>query len=450
MNISGAHESHSVYERPVELLQNLIRFDTTNPPGNEGECMSYIDSLLSAAGFQTKILAKNPSRPNLLARLKGTGDAPPLLLQGHVDVVKAYPESWKYGPFEGRIAEGCVWGRGALDMKGGVAMMLSAFLRAKANGLKPRGDVIFAALCDEETGSELGAKYLVENHPEEFAGVRYAIGEFGGFPFYLGKQKFYQIQVTEKQISEIQITIKGPDGYATLFPPEGSASESLGNLLVNLGKQRMPVHITPIARTMIESMSSALPFPGNVIFRLLLHPRLTDHILKLLGEKGRTIHPLFHNTANVLKISGGQRDTLQIPNRIEVRLKPNILPGYGPEDIIAELRTHLVSDADFEVLRFQPVPEKTDMGLFDMLARILREEDPAGISMPLMLPTATDARIFSRLGIQTYGFLPMNLPPDFPFSQYTHAHNERIPVESLDFGSRALYKVLERYGNALS
>jgi acetylornithine deacetylase/succinyl-diaminopimelate desuccinylase-like protein len=447
MNTNETTEFLTIYKRPVELLQNLIRFNTTNPPGNEGECVAYINGLLTASGFETKILAKDPSRPNLLARLEGTGDSPPLLLQGHVDVVQTNHESWKHPPFEGKIVDGYVWGRGALDMKGGVAMMLSAFLRAKASGLKPRGDVILAVLCDEETGGKFGAKYLIEDHPEQFEGVRYAIGEFGGFPIYLGKQKFYQIQVTEKQRSRIRVIMKGPDGYGSILPPKGNASANLGNLLANLDKQCLPVHITPLPQMMIEAMSSALPFPRNMILRLLLNPRLTDHILKLLGEKGRTLHPLLHNTVNALKIEGGQTDNIMIPNKIEVNLSAYILPGYRPEDVIAELRKLLLSDADFEILIFEPVPGKPDMALYNMLAQILREDDPAGKPMPMILPAATDGRLFSRLGIQTYGFLPMNLPPDFNFSQYTHADNERIPVEVLDFGSKAIYKFLERYGN---
>jgi len=327
-------------------------------------------------------------------------------------------------------------------------MMLSAFMRAKVTGLKPRGDVIFAVVCDEETGGRLGAKYLVENHAEEFAGVRYAIGEFGGFPFYLGNKKFYQIQVTEKQISQIKVTITGPDGYSAIFPPKGSANASLGNFLIKLDKQLLPVHITPVARKMIEMWSSALPFPSNMIFRLLLKPRLTNFVLKLLGEKGKILHTLVHNNANVIKIEGGQTDTLQIPNKIEVHLKPIILPGYGLEDIIAELKRHIPSDADFEVLRFDSVPEVPDMALYDMLAQILKEEDPAGIPMPMILPTSTDGKNFCRLGIQTYGFLPMNLPQGFNFTEYIHAHNEKIPMESLEFGAKAIYKVLERYGKA--
>lgn len=447
MNADGMSKSSTIHQRPVELLQNLIRFDTTNPPGNEKECVSYINHLLTTAGFKTNIFAKDPSRPNLLARLEGIGDAPPLLLQGHVDVVPTNPEKWKYPPFEGKVAEGYVWGRGALDMKGGVAMMLSAFLRAKATELKPRGDVIFAALADEETGCELGSRYLVENHPEQFEGVRYAIGEFGGFPFYLGKQKFYQIQVTEKQRSRIRVVMNGPDGYGSLLPPKGNVSANLAHLLSNLDKQSLPAHITPIPHRMIEAMSSALPFPSNRILRLLLNPRLTDHVLKILGEKGRTLHPLFHNTVNALKIEGGQTDNLMIPNKIEVHMGAYILPGYRPEDVIAELKPLLLSDADFENLMFHPVPEKPNMSLFNMLAQILKEDDPAGEPMPMILPTGTDGRFFSRLGIQTYGFLPMNLPPDFNFTQYIHADNERIPLESVDFGSKAIYKLIERYGS---
>ena len=445
MNTRETSESLTIYQRPVELLQNLIRFNTTNPPGNEKECVSYINHLLTTAGFQTNFFAKDHSRPNLLARLEGTGDAPPLLLQGHVDVVPTNPEKWKYPPFEGKIAEGYVWGRGALDMKGGVAMMLSAFLRAKANGLKSRGDVILAILSDEETGSEFGAQYLIDNHPEQLEGVRYAIGEFGGFPFYLSKQKFYQIQVTEKQRSRIKVVINGPDGYGSLLPPKGNVSANLANLLTNLDKQRLPAHITPIPHTMIEAMSSALTFPSNRILRLLLNPRLTDHVLKVLGEKGRTLHPLFHNTVNALKIEGGQTNNIMIPNKMEVNLAAYILPGCRPDDVITELREILPTEADFETLLFEPVPEKPDMALYGILVQILKEEDPEGIPMPLILPAVTDGRYFSRLGIQTYGFLPMNLPPDFNFSQYTHADNERIPVEALDFGSKAIYKLLERY-----
>ncbi len=150
MNISTDSDQATIHQRPVELLQKLIRFNTTNPPGNEGECIAYIDYLLASAGYETTILAKDPDRPNLIARLKGLGDAPPLLLQGHVDVVPTDADKWEHPPFEGKIAEGFVWGRGALYMKSGVAMMVSAFLRAIVEGLIPSGDVILAILSDTD------------------------------------------------------------------------------------------------------------------------------------------------------------------------------------------------------------------------------------------------------------------------------------------------------------
>jgi len=198
----------TIYERPAELLQNLIRFDTTNPPGNEAQCVSYINSLLTDVGFETAILDKDPDRPNLIARLKGRGTVPPLLLYGHVDVVSTANQNWTYPPFEGKVVDGYVWGRGALDMKGGVAMMLAAFLRAKAEGLIPAGDIVLAILSDEEAGSDYGANYLVENHAEQFEGIRYAIGEFGGFPLYIGQQQFYAIQVAQKQFCWMKLILR--------------------------------------------------------------------------------------------------------------------------------------------------------------------------------------------------------------------------------------------------
>ena len=190
----------SVYQRPAELLRRLIQFDTTNPPGNEAECITFINGLLTQAGVETTIVGQTPQRPNLIARLPGQGSAAPLLLYGHVDVVTTENQQWQHPPFEGKVVDGFVWGRGALDMKGGVAMMLAAFLRARGEHLKLPGDVILAIVSDEEAGGDFGSKYLVEHHADLFDGVRYAVGEFGGFTFYVGKQRFYPVMIAEKQI----------------------------------------------------------------------------------------------------------------------------------------------------------------------------------------------------------------------------------------------------------
>ncbi|HZA22186.1 MAG TPA: M20/M25/M40 family metallo-hydrolase, partial [Dehalococcoidia bacterium] len=165
---------------PPELLQNLIRFNTTNPPGNERPCIEYLNRLLTEAGFSTTILAKDPERPNLITRLAGQGKAPPLLLYGHVDVVTTERQTWQHPPFDGQLLDGYIWGRGALDMKGGIVMMLAAILRAREEGHLPAGDVVLAVVSDEEAGGYFGARYLVEEHSQLFHGICYAIGEFGG------------------------------------------------------------------------------------------------------------------------------------------------------------------------------------------------------------------------------------------------------------------------------
>lgn len=447
MSLSSANEQVPLYERPAELLQRLIRFDTTNPPGNERECVEWIGELLHGGGFETRILAKDPERPNLLARMEGREEAPPLLLYGHADVVPVAGQNWRQPPFEGKNVDGWVWGRGALDMKGGVAMMLSAFLRAKAEGLTPPGDVLFLVVSDEEAGGDYGAKYLVEEHPRLFDGVRYALGEFGGFTLHVGRRRFYPIQVAEKQLCFLRAVVRGPGGHGAL-PLRGGAMAKLAWFLGRLDRRRLPVHVTPAARRFFETMAEASPFPTGAILRRLLDPRLTNRILDLLGNRGRVFDPMLHNTVNATIVRGGEKINV-VPGEVTVELDGRLLPGYTPDDMIAELRRLVGSDIEFEVIRHDPAPPaEPDMGLFDTLSGILRDADPDGMPVPLLFPAITDARFFSRLGIQTYGFLPMKLPADFNFNQTVHAADERIPVEALDFGADAIYEALQRFGAA--
>src|SRR3954447_26269817 len=177
-------------DRPAELLQRLIRFETVNPPGSERECVGWIESLLSEAGIETRILAADDERPNLIARLPGKGESAPLLLQGHVDVVPVSGQDWTRPPFAAEEADGFIWGRGTLDMKGAVAMMVAALLRAREQGLEPSGDVLLCVLSDEEAGGDCGAQFLVSEHADLFEGVRYSLGEFGGFTLHAGGRRF--------------------------------------------------------------------------------------------------------------------------------------------------------------------------------------------------------------------------------------------------------------------
>ena len=434
----------TIHERPAELLQRLIRFDTTNPPGNEAACIGFVDSLLTDAGLNSIILAKDPTRPNLIARIKGRGVAPPLLLYGHVDVVTTDKQEWTHPPFEGKLEGGYVWGRGALDMKSGIAMMLSAVLRAKVEALEPAGDIVLAVLSDEEAGGDFGAGYLVENHADQFADIRYALGEFGGFPIYMAGKKFYAIEVAEKQICWLRASIRGPAGHGSI-PMRGGAAAKLADLLHTLDQNRLPVHITPTMQTMLGTMSASVPAPMDTLLSQLLNEATADQVLDSIGPLGLTFDAMLHNTVNVTMIQGGSKVNV-IPSEIIIELDGRILPGFSSDDLLAELRGLSGDDVEMEIVRYDPGPRTPDMSMFGLLGDSLLASDSECIPVPFLLAGSSDARFFSRLGIQTYGFLPMNLPPDFNFVQHIHAADERIPAEAVSFGSNVLYRVLERYG----
>ena len=429
------------YRQPAEILQNLIRFDTTNPPGKEAECIEYINHMIQSADIDTRTLYKDPTRPNLICRLEGNGNAPPLLLYGHVDVVTTAGQIWQYPPFEGRIVDGILWGRGALDMKGAVAMMLCAFLRAKHENIHLAGDVVLCIMSDEEAGGDFGAKFLVENHANYFKGIRYAISEFGGFSFYFRGKKFFPIEVIQKQVCSIKATIRSRSGHGALVMKDGAMAK-LAGMLNQLDKKYLPIHITPVVHTWVEKMASVLPFPGKMVIRQLLNPLFTDSVLRLLGEKGRNFIPMFRNTANATIVQGGDKVNV-LPSEIELILDGRLLPGYEPENIIKEIKEIIDDDIKLEVIRYDPGPLKPDMGLFDTLAAVLRSLDPDGIPIPYLLSASTDARFFSKIGIQTYGFIPMQLPESLNFARLIHAADERIPVEALTFGSEAIYQLLQ-------
>ena len=429
---------------PAELLQRLIRFDTTNPPGNERACVELIDGLLTEAGLETTIVAKKPERPNLVARLPGAGTAPPLLLQGHVDVVPTTGQDWSRDPFGGELADGFIHGRGALDMKGAVAMMVSAVLRAAKQELQPAGDVILVVLSDEEAGGDDGALHLVTERPDLLEGVRYAIGEFGGFSFAVAGRRFYPIQVDEKRVCWMRATVRGPGGHGSL-PMHGGTMARLAKLLRTLDRKRLPVHVTPVMERTIAAIGEELPKPLALGLGRLLDPRLTDRVLDVLGERGTFFDPLLHNTVNATIVAGGDKVNV-IPSEITVDLDARLLPGQTPDDLLRELRALVGDDVELEVGRAEPGPPEPDFGLFDLLSGVLKDADPTGTPIPMLLAAITDARHFGRLGIQGYGFTPMQLPADLRFTELIHAADERIPAGAVDFGTDAILRVLERYG----
>ena len=426
----------------VELLRELIRFDTTNPPGNEAACIGHVRNLLEQAGVETRIVARDDARPNLVARLRGAGEAPPLLLYGHVDVVTTAGQEWAHPPFAGELVDGWVWGRGALDMKSGVAMLVDAFLRAAGGELQPRGDLILAVLSDEENGGDFGARFLAEEHANLFAGVRHALGEFGGATSHLGGRAFYPIQVAEKQICWLRGRVRGPGGHGAIGV-RGSAMGKLGRILAKLDSARLPVHVTPAARAWIEAMAEALPRPQSLVLRSLLDPRLAELTLRAPSEQLRPLDRALRNTVSATIVHGGEKINV-IPAEVELELDGRTLPGFGPDDLMRELH-HLVPDLELELVRHDPGAAEPDLSVLPLLGEILRELDPEAVPVPMLQIGVTDGRFFQRIGIQTYGFLPLQLPRGFDFLKLVHAADERVPADAVRFGATAVGRVLERY-----
>jgi len=427
----------------VDLLGDLIRFDTTNPPGNESACVAHVQRMLEEAGVETRIVAKDDARPNLIARVRGAGEAPPLLLYGHVDVVTTSGQDWTHPPFGGELADGWVWGRGALDMKGGVAMIVDALLRAARGEIRPRGDVILAILSDEENGGDFGARFLAQEHADLFEGVRHALGEFGGASQTIGGRRFYPIQVAEKQICWLRGLVHGPGGHAALGV-RGSAMGKTGRILARLDSGRLPVHVTPVARAWIEGMAEGLPSPQSLVLRSLLDPRLAELTLRAPIPQLRILDRALRNTVTATIVHGGAKINV-VPSEIELELDGRTLPGFGPDELIAEVQTLVGLDLELEVVRHDAYPAHSDLSQMDALSGVLRELDPDAVPVPMLQVGVTDGRFFAGIGIQTYGFLPLKLPDDFEFTKLIHAADERVPADAIRFGAKAVGMAIERY-----
>jgi acetylornithine deacetylase/succinyl-diaminopimelate desuccinylase-like protein len=366
-----------------------------------------------------------------------------------VDVVTTANQDWAHDPFGGELIDGYIWGRGTLDMKGGVVMMLCAFLRARAEGLTPAGDVVLNILADEEAGSDYGARYMVEQHPELFDGCKYAIGEGGGPSRYVGDRRYYSVAVAEKQVCWMKTRFTGPGGHASQ-PMRGGAMAKLGHLLTTLNANRLPVHVLPVMETMINALCEIVPAEQAEILAKLLDPAQTDAVLDAMIDQGmpegRMLDSLLHNTVNATVVHGGFKTNV-IPSEITLELDGRLLPGFTPDDMIREIHQLLGSDElTFEVIRHDAGGADADLALIPLFQSIIDQVDPGAALIPTMVGGFTDGRMYARLGIQNYGFLPALFPKEFEPWGTVHAANERIPADALDFGADVLYRVIGGFG----
>ena len=428
----------------VSLAQRLIQFDTTNGEKPERECIEFIKGLLDEAGLETTLVSNDEQRPNLIARYPSANpdpSIPPFVMYGHVDVVPVADQEWEKDPFAGIIEDGYLWGRGAIDMKGEHGMMLDALLKIvaeiKENKIELPFDIIYMAVSDEEGTSDYGMKYLVENHPEIFENMKYAIGEIGGFSLKIMGKKLYPIQIGEKQVAEIKITAKGEGGHASM-KHSGTAMEKLSEAITKLSKKRLPVRIAPSVRYMLEEMSKSFGGPIGMGIKLLLKPALTDKLLDLLGTAGNLFDPLLHNSLNVTIVGGGSAVNV-IPSNVWCKCDLRMVPECTIDEAIADIKAVIGNDFEIEVINYDEGMKGVDLKLYESMAAAIKKADPEGYPVPFVLQAVTDARFLARAGVQSYGFTPMDLPEDYDFTDLSHNANERVPVNALTFGAKVIY-----------
>ena len=440
-------EWEDVRDEVTRHLQALIRIDTTNPPGNETAAAEYLVATVRAAGIDAQVVESAPGRGNAIARLSAEQPSGrPFMLMGHTDVVSVERERWTRDPFGGDLADGCVWGRGALDMKGQVAAELTALLLLKRRGLPLNRDVVLAAFADEEAGGDHGAAWMWA-HRRDLLDAEHAINEGGGWPVRIGDRRFYLCSSGEKGASRLRVTARGPAGHASV-PLADTAMARMGEALTRLHAWEPPTVMTPVVRTMLEAMAPALGPAGEAGLRNLLADGSpsweTLSRLPMDEELRADLRATTRNTAVPTLIRGGHRINV-IPSEVTFDVDGRILPGQDPEDWRRQVQAVVGDRVDVKLLsRESGIEADPASPLFDAIAATAAELDPDAAVVPYLVTGGTDAS--SLPGIKVYGFFPF-LPTE-RVAQYVpliHAHDERIAVDDLLYGARFLYEVTARF-----
>jgi len=433
----------SVFSEAINYLSELIRFKTVNPPGNEKPAAEFLAEILSKNGIEPRILESAPGRANVVARLKGTGEKGAILLDGHLDVVSAEPESgWKYPPFAGQIAEGYLWGRGALDMKQIVIANLMVVLAFKRLGIPLKRDVIFCGTADEEDGCRYGAGFLVKEHPD-LVRAEYGLGELGGFSMDIEGKRFYPVQVAEKGICWFRIKARGVAGHGSIPNPE-SAGVKLAQAVAKLGRTKLPYHLTPPAKEFISALARNVG-PKGLALRLLLSPALADFIIdRVLPDKkqARVFWAMTHNTATPTVMRAGDKTNV-VPGEATCEVDGRLLPGQTPEQLLSEVRAVIGDEFEIEPIKSHLAPNQDvrdpALGLFE---KHIKAHDPEAIVTPYMIPAFTNGSEYVKLGIKYFGFAPLRFPPGETIQDLGHNVNERVSIEGYKFGLRVFIETL--------
>jgi len=442
-----------IEEEVTNLLSDLIRINTTNPPGNETEAAKHLAETLKKEGFKCELFESAPGRGSIITRLKGTGEKPNLLLLSHLDVVTANPKEWSVDPFEGVVKDGFVWGRGALDMKSMTAMEAIALKLLKRNNVKLKGDVILAATADEERGGEAGVGWLVRNYPEKIQ-ANYVVNEGGGLAIPFNGKNIYTIQTAEKGIYWFNVKAKGRPGHGSVPGTADNAILRMNRVVEKLGNYRAKMTVVPPARQFLTEVAKQNKMVQQAITLLLQNPDVGDQILDTLAQKDKTmaeeIRAKLRMTIAPTIIHGGVKENI-IPSECEAVFDCRILPGQTPADAMDEIKG-LLKNIDLEKLEFETIqanePSESPMNtpLYEQIVNVVKEFEPNSSVAPILLTGGTDSRFLRKTGSICYGFQPMR--SDMPYGEILksiHGIDERISIENLVFGTSVLYNVVERF-----
>ena len=429
----------SAQDEAVDICQDLIRFASVNDGTGRGkgerEAAEYVAAKLTEVGIEPQVFESATNRTSVVARIEGENPGrEALLIHGHLDVVPAEPKEWTYDPFAGEIADGCLWGRGAIDMLDMDAMTLAVVRERMRSGRKPPRDVVLAFVADEEAGGIFGAQWLVEHQRDLFDGCTEAISEVGGFSFSVNDDlRLYLIETAEKGMAWMRLTATGTAGHGSMTNDDNAVTR-LCEAVARLGAHSFPFHVTKTTRAFLDQVGDA--------FGIELDSNDMEGTVAKLGPLARMLGATLRNTANPTMLDAGYKHNV-IPGRASAMVDGRYLPGFGDE-WEREIDVVLGEGITREYVHYDIALETEFEGaLVDAMAAALKSQDPGARAVPYMLSGGTDAKSFSRLGMRCFGFSPLRLPADLDFSGMFHGVDERVPIDSLHFGVRVLDRFLD-------
>lgn len=432
----------------VARLRDLIRFDTTNPPGNELPLARYLESALEVEGIETTLFEPDTDRAALIGRIRGTGTARPVILLAHMDVVGVEREAWSCDPFAGEIRDGYMYGRGAIDDKGMLAANLMTMLLLKRELKRARGrlsrDVVFVATSDEEAGGEWGMGWLVDHHPE-LLDAEFALNEGGRTRIIEGGQTYLAVQCAEKISHVVTVTAHGSAGHAAI-PLEDNAIFHLGRALERLSHYAEPVVLTGITREFFARLAGVWP---NAPERKAMLDLVSSEKAKVesgaaLLSRTAVFNAVLRNGISPTVVAGGKQFNV-IPASAGAVLNVRTLPGQSIDAVVDRMRAVVTgSKVTLDVThRGEEAPASDpDSAMFSAITETARELNPKVAVVPYLSTGVTDSARLRRLGVQAYGVLPF--PMQQSDEECMHGHDERVPLESLHFGTRLIYGTIER------